>query len=42
MKALREVMVFRLGHSIPDGAAEIDRLTTKCVEQRLDRERRHD
>jgi hypothetical protein len=26
MREMRETMVFRLGHSIPDGAAEIVRL----------------
>jgi hypothetical protein len=26
MREMRETMVFRLGHSVPDGAAEIARL----------------
>jgi hypothetical protein len=26
MREMRETMVFRLGHSLPDGAAEIARL----------------
>jgi len=35
MRELRETMVFRLGHSIPDGAAEIVRLADERREARL-------
>jgi YidC/Oxa1 family membrane protein insertase len=38
MRELRETMVFRLGHSIPDGAAEIARLAGEREAARLDRE----
>jgi hypothetical protein len=34
---MRERMVFRLGHSIPDGAAEIARLADEHREARLQR-----
>ena len=39
MRELRESMVFRLGHSIPDGAAEIARLSDDCRQARLERAR---
>jgi len=32
---LREQKVFRLGHSIPDGAAEIKRLADECLQARI-------
>ena len=38
MRELRESMVFRLGHSIPDGAAEIARLADERRLARLERE----
>jgi len=37
MRELRETMVFRLGHSIPDGAAEIARLAEERRLARLER-----
>jgi YidC/Oxa1 family membrane protein insertase len=37
MREMRERMVFRLGHSIPDGAAEIARLADEHREARLQR-----
>lgn len=37
MREMRESMVFRLGHSIPDGAAEIARLAEECRRARLER-----
>jgi hypothetical protein len=37
MRELRESMVFRLGHSIPDGAAEIARLADTRRQARLER-----
>jgi YidC/Oxa1 family membrane protein insertase len=37
MRKLRETMVFRLGHSIPDGAAEIARLADEQAAARSDR-----
>ncbi|MGH6820957.1 MAG: hypothetical protein ACREDU_08880, partial [Methylocella sp.] len=37
MKILREQRVFRLGHSIPDGAAEIVRLAGEQEKRRLAR-----
>ncbi|MDT8321868.1 MAG: CDP-glycerol glycerophosphotransferase family protein, partial [Xanthomonadales bacterium] len=39
MRDLREALVFRLGHSIPDGAAELARLAEACREARLTREK---
>jgi YidC/Oxa1 family membrane protein insertase len=36
MRELRETMVFRLGHSIPDGAAEIARIADERRQARLD------
>ena len=36
MRELRDTMVFRLGHSIPDGAAEIARLADDKAARRLD------
>jgi len=38
VRALREQKVFRLGHSIPDGAAEIKRLADERLQARLLRE----
>ena len=38
MKELREQSVFRLGHSIPDGALEIARLADDRLEARRERE----
>ena len=38
MRELRETMVFRLGHSIPDGAAEIARLADERLAARRQRE----
>ena len=38
MREMRESMVFRLGHSIPDGAAEIARLANECRRARLERQ----
>jgi len=38
MREMRERMVFRLGHSIPDGAAEIARLADERREARMDRQ----
>ena len=35
MREMRETMVFRLGHSIPDGAAEIARLADERAAARL-------
>jgi YidC/Oxa1 family membrane protein insertase len=37
MREMRETMVFRLGHSIPDGAAEIARLAEERQCERLER-----
>jgi len=37
MREMRETMVFRLGHSIPDGAAEIARLADERQRERLER-----
>jgi YidC/Oxa1 family membrane protein insertase len=37
MREMRESMVFRLGHSIPDGAGEIARLAEECRQARLER-----
>jgi YidC/Oxa1 family membrane protein insertase len=37
MREMRETMVFRLGHSIPDGAAEIARLADQRKNARLER-----
>jgi YidC/Oxa1 family membrane protein insertase len=37
MREMRETMVFRLGHSIPDGAAEIARLADERQCERLER-----
>ncbi|MCW8872620.1 MAG: CDP-glycerol glycerophosphotransferase family protein, partial [Xanthomonadales bacterium] len=37
MRELRESMVYRLGHSIPDGAVEIARLADECRQARLER-----
>jgi len=37
MREMRETMVFRLGHSIPDGAAEIARLADERQQARLER-----
>jgi len=37
MREMRETMVFRLGHSIPDGAAEIARLADECRQARQER-----
>jgi hypothetical protein len=37
MRELRETMVFRLGHSIPDGAAEIARLADERRQARIER-----
>ena len=37
MREMRENMVFRLGHSIPDGAAEIARLADERQRTRLER-----
>jgi YidC/Oxa1 family membrane protein insertase len=39
---LRDEVVFRLGHSVPDGAAEIARLADECESQRKQRERDND
>jgi YidC/Oxa1 family membrane protein insertase len=41
MRALRAQFVFRLGHSIADGAAEIARLADQQMRQRLARENDH-
>jgi YidC/Oxa1 family membrane protein insertase len=38
VRELREKSVFRLGHSIPDGAAEIARLADECYQARCERE----
>jgi hypothetical protein len=38
MRELRQSMVFRLGHSIPDGADELTRIVEQQVEQRRQRE----
>ena len=38
VRELREQKVFRLGHSIPDGAAEIKRLADERLQARLSRE----
>ena len=38
VRELREKSVFRLGHSIPDGAAEIARLADQCYQTRCERE----
>ena len=38
MRELRETMVFRLGHSVPDGAAEIARLADECETARRQRD----
>lgn len=38
MRELREMSVYRLGHSIPDGAAEIARLADERFEARQERE----
>jgi hypothetical protein len=38
MREMRETMVFRLGHSIPDGAAEIARLADERLRARLERQ----
>ena len=38
MQELRNTIVFRLGHSVPDGAAEIARLARECAEARKERE----
>ena len=38
MRELRESMVFRLGHSIPDGAGEIARLADERAALRSERE----
>jgi YidC/Oxa1 family membrane protein insertase len=40
VRQLREKSVFRLGHSIPDGAAEIARLADECLQARQERELR--
>jgi len=37
MREMRETMVFRLGHSVPDGAAEIARLADERQRERLER-----
>jgi hypothetical protein len=37
MREMRETMVFRLGHSIPDGAAELARLADERQRERLER-----
>jgi YidC/Oxa1 family membrane protein insertase len=34
MREMRETMVFRLGHSVPDGAAEIARLADERAQAR--------
>jgi YidC/Oxa1 family membrane protein insertase len=36
MRQLRETMVFRLGHSVPDGAAEIARLADQRKQARAE------
>lgn len=41
LRKLREQSVFRLGHSIEDGAAEIARLAGQQKSQRLEREKKH-
>jgi CDP-glycerol glycerophosphotransferase (TagB/SpsB family) len=38
VRDLREESVFRLGHSLPDGAAEIARLADECYRARCERE----
>ena len=38
VRVLREQKVYRLGHSIPDGAAEIKRLADNCLQARQERE----
>ena len=38
VRELREQKVYRLGNSIPDGAAEIKRLANKCLQARRERE----
>jgi len=38
VRELRETLVFRLGHSIPDGAAEIARLADRQAAARMQRE----
>jgi hypothetical protein len=38
VRELRDKSVFRLGHSIPDGAAEIARLADQCYQARRERE----
>jgi YidC/Oxa1 family membrane protein insertase len=38
MRELRETLVFRLGHSVPDGAAEIARLADERRQARLERQ----
>lgn len=38
VRELRDKSVFRLGHSIPDGAAEIARLADQCYQARCERE----
>lgn len=40
IRKLRQEKVFRLGHSIPDGAAEIARLADECYRARREREAR--
>jgi hypothetical protein len=35
MRELRETQVFRLGHSVPDGAAEIARLADERARARI-------
>jgi len=40
MAELSQKMVFRLGHSVPDGAAEIARIADQCRDDRLERESR--
>jgi YidC/Oxa1 family membrane protein insertase len=42
MREMRQTMVFRLGHSVPDGAAEIARLAeARAAERRAAREAAH-
>ena len=41
MREMRETLVFRLGHSVPDGAREIARLTDERAAARREREQQH-